>query len=70
MCRGGMAPWVSGVPLFGATDACAYQPRRVQSVGEQVGCRPSKRHIPALSTPVGAHWCRVAWQGRDIPCPS
>ena len=46
-----MALWVSGVPLCGAPDACAYQPRRVQSVGDLVVCRHS-RSKRAPHTPV------------------
>jgi len=56
----------------GAPDACAYQPRRVQSVGEPVVCRPSRPLIPALGTPVGAQWCKgvksgLARQGHPLP---
>ena len=72
MWQGKRAQWVSGVPLCGAPDACAYQPRRVQSVGELVVCRPSRSLIPALGTPVGAQWCKgvksgLARQGHPLP---
>ena len=63
MWQGRMALWVSGVPLCGAPDACAYQPRRVQSVGELVVCKPSRSPIPALGTPVGAQWCKGVKSG-------
>ena len=72
MWQGRMALWVSGVPLCGAPDACAYQPRRVQSVGELVVCRPSRSLIPALGNLVGAQWCKgvksgLARQGHPLP---
>ena len=72
MWQGRMALWVSRVPLFGALDACAYQPHRVQAVGGLVVCRPSNSLIPALGTPVGAQWCKgvksgLARQGHPLP---
>ena len=63
MWQGIMALWVSGVPLCGAPDACAYQPRQVQSVGELVVCRASGSLIPALGTPIGAQWCKGVKSG-------
>ena len=63
MWQGRMALWVSSVPLCGAPDACAYQPRRVLSMGELVVRRPSRSLISALGTPVGAQWCKGVKSG-------
>ena len=67
MWQGRMALWVAGAPLRGAPDACAYQPRRVQLMGELVVCKPSRSLIQALSTQVGAQrcqeWCGVLKHG-------
>jgi RNA recognition motif-containing protein len=46
---------MEGKDLMGRPIRCnESQPRRVQSVGELVVCRPSRSLIPALGTPVGA----------------
>ena len=56
MWQGRMALWVSGVPLCGAPNACAYQPRRSAISGRATGVQALQVSHPGSRYP---GWCTV-----------